>query len=140
MIATAVRLLIWFTILTGFVYPVAVTAIGRALFAGRAAGSLISMDGKPVGSELLAQKFTNAKYFRARPSAGDIPYATVPSAASNAGPTSEALKKAVEEQGIDYVTLKRMARNSLTYSFADPATKKRLHVVREPSWRIVAKA
>src|SRR5207342_2147974 len=57
--------------------------------------------GMPVGSELLAQKFADPKYFQSRPSAGDTPYATVPSAASNAGPTSEALKKAVEERAAD---------------------------------------
>jgi potassium-transporting ATPase KdpC subunit len=101
MIATALRLLIWFTVLTGVVYPVAVTAIGHGLFPGQAAGSLISIGGKPVGSALLAQKFTGANYFQPRPSAGDTPYATVPSAASNAGPTSEALKKSVEDRATD---------------------------------------
>ena len=98
MIATALRLLVFFTILTGVAYPAAVTLIGRGLFANRATGSVISADGKPVGSELLAQKFADAKYFQSRPSAGDTPFATVPSAASNAGPTSEALRKSVDER------------------------------------------
>ncbi len=98
MFTVALRLLVWFTILTGAIYPAAVTAIGHGLFAEKALGSVVSVGGKPVGSELLAQKFAEVKYFQPRPSAGDTPYATVPSAASNAGPTSEALKKAVDER------------------------------------------
>ena len=96
MFTVALRLLVWFTILSGVIYPVAVTAIGQRLFAEKALGSIVFVGGKPVGSELLAQKFTDPKYFQARPSAGDTPYATVPSSASNAGPTSEALRKAVD--------------------------------------------
>ena len=110
MIATAFRLFIWLTIVTGVVYPAAVTVLGRALFASRAEGSIVARGGKSVGSELLAQKFADAKYFHPRPSAGDTPYATVPSAASNLGPTSEALKKAIEER-----------RSELTKQFS-PAT------------------
>jgi K+-transporting ATPase ATPase C chain len=101
MIATAFRLLVWFMLLTGVIYPVAVTAIGHGFFAGKATGSIISVGGKPVGSELLAQRFTDAKYFQPRPSAGDTPFATVPSAASNAGPTSQAQTKAVDERAAD---------------------------------------
>ena len=101
MIATALRLLVWFTILTGAAYPAALTVIGRGLFAGRAAGSVIAIDGRPVGSELLAQKFTEPKYFQPRPSTGETPFATIPSAASNAGPTSEALRKAVDERAAE---------------------------------------
>ena len=101
MFTVALRLLVWFTILTGVIYPVAVTVVGHGLFAEKAMGSVVSVGGKPVGSELLAQKFADAKYFHPRPSAGDTPYATVPSAASNAGPTSESLKKAVDERAAD---------------------------------------
>ena len=61
-----------------------------------ASGSVISRDGQAVGSALLAQKFESDLYFWPRPSAGD--YATVPSGASNLGPTSEALKKAIAER------------------------------------------
>ena len=101
MFTVALRLLVWFTILTGVIYPVVVTAVGHGLFAEKALGSVVSVGGKPVGSMLLAQKFADPKYFQPRPSAGDTPYATVPSAASNAGPTSEALKKAVDERAVD---------------------------------------
>ncbi len=101
MFTVALRLLVWFTILTGVIYPVAVTAVGHGLFAEKACGSVVSVGGKPVGSALLAQKFADPKYFQPRPSAGDTPYATVPSAASNLGPTSEALKKAVDERAAD---------------------------------------
>ena len=101
MIATALRLFVWFTLLTGVAYPIAVTAIGHGLFSHKAMGSILSIGGKPVGSELLAQKFADAKYFQSRPSAGDTPFTTVPSAASNAGPTSDGFKKAVDERAAD---------------------------------------
>ena len=101
MIAPALRLLVWFTILTGVAYPAAVTLIGNGLFFHRANGSVIAVDDKPVGSALLAQKFSEQRYIQPRPSAGDTPFATVPSAASNAGPTSEVLRKAVNERAAD---------------------------------------
>ena len=88
------------TLLTGVAYPLAVTAVARLAFPKRSAGSLVWRDGKPVGSALLAQKFEGARYFWPRPSAGD--YATVPSGASNLGPTSEALRKAIAERRAKY--------------------------------------
>ena len=81
--------LVW-TAITGVAYPLLITAIAQAAFKDQANGSLIQRDGKLVGSELLAQQFTGATYFWPRPSAGT--YATVPSGASNLGPTSAALQ------------------------------------------------
>lgn len=95
-IIQALRLLILLTLLTGVAYPVAVTIAARLVFPNQASGSIVSRDGKAVGSALLAQKFESDRYFWPRPSAGD--YATVPSGASNLGPTSEALKKAIAER------------------------------------------
>ena len=92
----SVRMLFVITALTGFIYPLAITGIARTVFAKQSAGSLVSIDGKPVGSALLAQKFENPRYFWPRPSAGD--YATIPSGASNKGPTSADLVKAVYER------------------------------------------
>ena len=89
----AILLTIVFTVLTGLLYPLAITGIAQVAFKDKANGGLIEQDGKVVGSELLAQQFTGAKYFWPRPSAGR--YATVPSGASNLGPTSGALQSNV---------------------------------------------
>ncbi|SRR5581483_4450090 len=90
----SIRFVIIFTVLTGVIYPLAVTAVSKSLFAKKANGSLIVSGDKIVGSELLAQKFQSAKYFWPRPSAAD--YATVASGASNKGPTSADLAKAID--------------------------------------------
>ena len=95
-ILQAFRLLLLLTLLTGIAYPVAVTVVARLAFPNQASGSVVHRDGQPVGSALLAQKFESTRYFWPRPSASD--YATVPSGASNLGPTSEALKKAIAER------------------------------------------
>lgn len=92
----SIRMFVTMSILTGILYPLGVTALGQGLFAKQANGSLINQNQKISGSVLIAQKFTQAKYFWPRPSAGD--YATVASGASNKGPTSADLKKAVIER------------------------------------------
>ena len=94
----ALRLLLFLTLLTGVAYPLAVTGIARLAFRQAAGGSLVEFDGRVVGSELLAQSFTNLTMFWPRPSGGD--FATVPSGASNKGPTSADLRKAVEERAV----------------------------------------
>ena len=92
----SLRIIVVLTILTGAIYPLVVTGFARVLFAHQANGSLISANGKTIGSELLAQKFEDPKYFWPRPSGAD--YATVPSGATNKGPTSADLAKAVAER------------------------------------------
>lgn len=92
----ALRLLLGLTLLTGVAYPLAVTAVARLCFPHQATGSLVVRDGEVIGSELLAQRFTNMTLFWPRPSATD--FATVPSGASNKGPTSADLKKTLEER------------------------------------------
>src|SRR5271169_6627205 len=89
----SILLTIVFTVLTGVLYPLAITGIAQVAFHDKANGSLIERDGKVVGSELLAQQFTGDKYFWPRPSAAS--YGTVPSGASNLGPTSQALQSNV---------------------------------------------
>src|SRR5580704_16029004 len=89
----SILLTIVFTVLTGVLYPLVITGIAQIAFHDQANGSLIIRDGKVVGSELLAQQFTGDKYFWPRPSAGG--YTTVPSGASNLGPTSQALQSNV---------------------------------------------
>jgi K+-transporting ATPase ATPase C chain len=92
----ALLMLVLFTILTGFLYPFVVTGIAQVVFPYRANGSLIQRDGKAVGSELIGQPFSGAKYFWSRPSAtSPYPYNAAASSGSNQGPTNPALTDAV---------------------------------------------
>jgi K+-transporting ATPase ATPase C chain len=87
-----------FTILTGAIYPAAVTGLAQLLAPGRANGSLIlSPEGKPLGSALIGQPFSDPKYFWGRPSATTpYPYNAGASSGSNQGPTNPALADAVK--------------------------------------------
>ncbi len=89
----ALRLFLVLTLLTGVIYPAIVTAAAQLFFNHQANGSLVINNGKLIGSELLAQKFQEERYFWPRPSAAD--FSTAPSGSSNFGPTSSALKEAV---------------------------------------------
>jgi len=95
-IIQSLRIYIVLTLLTGVLYPLTLTGIAQLFFPDQANGSRIVQNGKLIGSELLAQKFESPRYFWPRPSAGD--FATVPSAASNKGPTSADLKKSIDER------------------------------------------
>ena len=87
------------TVLTGIAYPLVVTGIGQAAFHGRANGSIIEVDGRGVGSQLLGQPFSSPKYFWSRPSAtGPAPYNGAASSGSNQGPLNPALETAVKER------------------------------------------
>ena len=95
-IVASIRMLLWFTLLCGGIYTLAVTAVCQTLFKDKADGGLIRAgDGALVGSSLLAQEFKTDKYFWARPSA--VKYDPQSSGGSNLGPTSAALKKAVDD-------------------------------------------
>ncbi|WP_428423014.1 potassium-transporting ATPase subunit KdpC [Methylibium sp.] len=85
------------TLVTGVAYPLAVTGIGQALFPAQAAGSLVFRDGKPVGSSLIGQAFSDPKYFWGRPSAtAPMPNNAQASGGSNLGPSNPALVDAVK--------------------------------------------
>lgn len=87
------------TVVTGIVYPVAVTAIGQAVFPRQANGSLIEKDGKPVGSALIGQQFDAPGYFWGRLSATTPnPYNAQNSGGSNLGPTNPALADEVKSR------------------------------------------
>jgi K+-transporting ATPase ATPase C chain len=85
------------TLLTGLAYPLLVTVLAQAVFPAQAHGSLIRKDGKPVGSALIGQSFTQPSYFWGRPSAtAPTPYNASASGGSNLGPTNPALVDAVK--------------------------------------------
>ena len=85
------------TLLTGVAYPLLVTGIGQAVFPAQAAGSLVVRDGKPVGSALIGQNFSDLRHFWGRPSAtGPQPYNGLASGGSNLGPLNPALVEAVK--------------------------------------------
>jgi len=98
-VKTAISLLVVFTLLTGFVYPIFVTAIAQLLFPWQANGSLVMQSGIAIGSHLIGQEFTAPQYFWGRPSATALfPYNAANSSGSNLGPMNPDLLTAVKKR------------------------------------------
>jgi K+-transporting ATPase ATPase C chain len=130
----AFRMLLVLTVITGIAYPLAVTGVAQAAFSHQANGSLVHHNGKDVGSSLLGQNFDlpkknpddpneaarpDPKWFQPRPSAGS--YDPLASGASNLGPNSPDLVKAIEQRrkdvaAFDGVTPEDVPADALTAS------------------------
>jgi potassium-transporting ATPase KdpC subunit len=110
----SIKIFVFFTVLTGIIYPLLVTGIAKFVFPTQANGSLVHVGNKVVGSELIGQQFDNPKYFSSRPSA--CTYDAMASGGSNLGPTSIKLKKIAEDRRSQF-----LSNNGLTESTVVPS-------------------
>lgn len=100
MLREAIALTLVLMALTGLVYPGVVTGLAQVLFPHQANGSLVTVNGQVIGSELIAQQFTRPEYFHPRPSAG-AGYNAAASAGTNKGPTDLKLADTLIAQAVD---------------------------------------
>lgn len=106
----SLKIFLFFTILTGIVYPLLITGIAQVVFPFQSNGSLITKDNKVIGSKLIGQQFDSAIYFTSRPSA--ISYNPAPSGGSNYGLTNIKLKNLVDERKKQFIVFNQL--DSLT--------------------------
>lgn len=111
-IIISLKILIFFTLLTGFVYPLVMTGVAQALFPRKANGSIIVKDGVRVGSELIGQNFDTAIFFSSRPSANN--YNPLPSGGTNQSLTNANLLKSYNEHRVHFFELNKADSSSTT--------------------------
>ncbi len=111
----AVMLTLVITVITGLIYPLVVTGLSQVLFPHQSNGSMITVNGKMVGSALIGQKFTKPEYFHGRPSGAGDGYDAANSGATNLGPTNQALVTRVSDD------IKKFRQENPTYTGPIPA-------------------
>jgi K+-transporting ATPase ATPase C chain len=102
----SLKIFLFFTVLTGIIYPLLVTGFAQVVFPVKANGSLIKKDNKIIGSELIGQQFDSAIYFSSRPSA--ISYNPLPSGGSNYGLTNTKLKDLVSQRKQQFIAFNNL--------------------------------
>ncbi len=115
-ILQAIRQTLVWTVICGIAYPVVMTVFSQLAFPAQANGSLITRDGKILGSALLAQQFTGSNYFWPRPSAcayGTGPTGLVASSGSNLGPTSGQLQTNVQNNTAAFISGNNLPTNTV---------------------------
>ncbi len=105
-VGISLKIFIFFTVLTGVLYPVFITVIANAAFPFKANGSIIIRDSTAVGSMLIGQEFDSPAYFSSRPSA--VFYNPLPSGGTNLGLTNPKLKALVAERKSKFITYNQL--------------------------------
>jgi K+-transporting ATPase ATPase C chain len=96
----SLKIFLFFTVLTGIIYPLFITGIAQVVFPAKANGSLVVKNNQVIGSELIGQQFDSTIYFSSRPSA--VSYNPLPSGGSNYGLTNDKLKNLVAERRLAF--------------------------------------